>query len=86
MVSQRSCATRGSGRSRVECHFQSDKNIWLYLISGSLAWFALLSVGDPDSPIELVDQAPAEIKLTRLDIDSADQLAGWQILPPEFQN
>jgi len=51
-----------------------------------LAWFALLSVGDPDSPIELVDQAPAEIKLTRLDIDSADQLAGWQILPPEFQN
>lgn len=34
--------------------------------------------------IELVDKAPPEVKHTRLDDNSAGELAGWHILPSNF--
>lgn len=34
--------------------------------------------------IELVDKAPPEVRHTRLDDNSAGDLAGWQVLPPSF--
>ena len=34
--------------------------------------------------VELVDKAPPEVRHTRLDDNSAGDLAGWHILPPSF--
>lgn len=34
--------------------------------------------------VELADKAPPQVKHTRLDDSSADDLAGWNILPPNF--
>ncbi|MBK6358459.1 MAG: RES family NAD+ phosphorylase [Comamonadaceae bacterium] len=35
--------------------------------------------------VELVDKAPPEVRHTRLDDNSAGDLAGWHILPPSFR-
>jgi len=35
--------------------------------------------------VELVDKAPPEVRHTRLDDNSAGDLAGWHILPPSFE-
>ena len=39
----------------------------------------------PMAYVELVDKAPPEVRHTRLDDNSAGDLAGWHILPPSFR-
>jgi len=35
--------------------------------------------------VELADAAPTAVKYRRLDVDSADELAGWETLPPQLR-
>ncbi len=40
---------------------------------------------DGQSFVELVDKSPPAVKHVRLDIDTATELAGWDILPPQLR-